>query len=96
MRKPAITPEERENQLVALAYDVAEQKLRNGTASSQLVVHFLRAGSTRDELEKARIEQQNKLDAAKITAMESQAKLELLFKEAMEAITSYRMPRYED
>lgn len=95
-RKPALTPEERENQLVALAYDVAEQKLRDGTASSQLVVQLLRAGSSKDALEKQRIEQQNALDAAKIANMESHAKLESLFKDAMEAIASYRMPTYDD
>ena len=89
-KRPAITPQERENELIMLAYDVAEQRLRDGSASSQIVTQLLKAGSSRDELEKARIEQSRLLDAAKIDGMESQARIEALFEEAKQALTSYR------
>jgi hypothetical protein len=55
-RPPAATPEARENQLAALAYDLAEKQLREGTASSQVVTHFLKAVSTRERVEKEILE----------------------------------------
>ena len=51
--RPALSPESRENQMISLAMDLAEQQLRDGTASSQLITEFVKRGST-----KARIEQE--------------------------------------
>lgn len=87
--RPALTPEARENQLIALAYDLAEQRLRDGTASSQEVTHFLKLGSTREKLEQDRIRKENELATAKIENMQSQERSEELYKNAMEAFKKY-------
>ena len=59
--RPALTPEARENQLIALAIDRAEQQLLDGTASSQVITHYLKLGSSRERLERERLENENKL-----------------------------------
>ena len=64
---PAKTPEDREAQLVSLAYDFAEEQFRNGTASSQVTSHFLKMGSTREHLEQERLRKENLLLTAKIS-----------------------------
>lgn len=88
-RRPATTPEARENQLVSLAFDLAEQKLRDGTASSQEVTHFLKLGSSRETLEQQRLESENELAKAKIEAMESHKRVEELYVDAIQAMRSY-------
>lgn len=87
--RPALTPEARENQLIALAYDLAEKRLREGTASSQEVTHFLKMGSARERLEQERIRAENNLAVAKIENMQSQERSEELYKNAMEAFKTY-------
>lgn len=87
--RPALTPEARENQLISLAYDLAEKRLREGTASSQEVTHFLKMGSAREKLEQERIRSENNLAQAKIENMQSQERSEELYKDAMEAFKSY-------
>lgn len=37
---PPLTPEGKENQMISLAMDCAESQLRDGTASSAVIVHF--------------------------------------------------------
>ena len=59
--RPALTPEARENQLVALAVDLAEKQLREGTASSQVITHYLKIGSTKERIEKEILEKQKDL-----------------------------------
>ena len=63
--KPALTPEARENQLIFLATDLAEQQLRNGTASTQVIAHYLRLGTERERLERAKLEKEVALLDAK-------------------------------
>lgn len=87
--RPATTPEARENQLIALAYDLAEKQIREGTASSQVVTHYLKLGSSREKLEQQRIEGENKLITAKIEAMESAKRVEELYGAALNAMRSY-------
>ena len=87
--RPALTPEAREGQLIALATDLAEQRLRNGTATSQEVVHFLRLGSMRERLERERLENENILLRAKTEAIEAQAKSEELYLNAIKAMKRY-------
>lgn len=89
MGRPALTPEAREGQLIALATDLAEQRLRNGTATSQEVVHFLRLGSMRERLERERLENENILLRAKTEAIEAQAKNEELYLNALKAMKRY-------
>lgn len=88
-RKPATTPEERENELVSEAHDLAERQILEGTASSQVITHFLKLGSTRERLEQQRLEHENELTRVKIDAIESQKRVEELYMEALSAMRSY-------
>lgn len=88
-RRPATTPEGRENELVASAIDLAEQQILNGTASSQVITHFLKLGSTRERLEQQRLEHENELTRVRIEAIESQKRVEELYMEALQAMRSY-------
>lgn len=95
-QRPAITAEERENQLIALAVDLAEQKLMDGTASNQLIVHYLKLGSTKERLEREMMVEQKKLLEAKTKAIESEEKREELYSKAIAAMTSYRSSAIDD
>ena len=88
-RKPATTPEGRENEMVSAAHDLAEKQIREGTASSQVITHFLKLGSTRERLEQQRLEHENQLTQVKIEAIESQKRVEELYMEALSAMRSY-------
>jgi len=88
-RRPATTPEGREDQLVSQAIDLAEQQIRDGTASSQVITHFLKLGSTREQLEQERLEHENELTRVKIEAIESQKRVEELYLEALTAMRTY-------
>ena len=92
---PALDPEARENQLISLAVNLAEEKLRDGTASNQLIVHYLKLGSTKERLEKEKLEKENELLKAKTEALESAKKSEEMYAKAIEAITRYS-GHYED
>ena len=87
--KPATTPENRENELVSAAIDLAEEQIREGTASSQVITHFLKLGSTREQLEQQRLEHENELTRVKIEAIESQKRVEELYMEALSAMRTY-------
>jgi hypothetical protein len=88
-RPPATTPEGREQQLIALAVDLAEKQLSEGTASSQTVNHYLKLGSTREKLEQDRLVLENDLLIAKTEAMASAKRVEELYGEALNAMRSY-------
>ena len=88
-RKPALTPEARENQMIALAIDRAEEQLRDGTASSQIIVHYLRLASTKERLEKEIMERQKVLIEAKTQAYESVQETKELYSKALEAFRKY-------
>lgn len=87
--RPALTPEAREGQLIALATDLVEQRLRDGTATSQEVVSVLRLGSLRERLERERLENENILLRAKTKALESQARVEELYANVIKAMQRY-------
>lgn len=87
--RPALTPEARENQLIALAVDVAEEQLRNGTASSQVITHFLKLGTTRAELEKEKLIRENELLRAKAKALDSAEEIKVLYADALKAMRNY-------
>lgn len=97
-RRPATTPEGRENQLVSLAVELAEQRIRQGTASAQEIVHFLRLGSSRERLEQDRIAAENQLLQVKIETMASAKRVEELYRSALDAMRSYsgQEPLHED
>ena len=86
---PATTPEARENQMISLAVDLAEKQLMEGTASSQVITHYLKLATTRERLEKEKLERENELLKAKTEAMESQKRIEELYSEALNAMRDY-------
>lgn len=87
--RPALTPEGRENQMISLAVDLAEKQLMDGTASSQVITHFLKLGSTTQRLEKEKLEEENKLLKAKTKALEDAADMKALYADAIAAMKRY-------
>lgn len=88
-RPPATTPEGRENQLVALAVELAEKQLIDGTATSQVISHYLKLGSSRERLEQERLMRENELIQAKIEGMASAQQVEELYTTALNAMRVY-------
>lgn len=86
---PAITPESRENQMISLAIDLAEKQLSEGTASSQVITHFLKLATTKEKLEKEKLQKDIELLQAKTESIQSQKRTEELYEAAIEAIRSY-------
>lgn len=86
---PARTPEARENQLIALATDLVEQRLRKGTASSQETTHFLKLGSMKSQLEMEKLREENKLLQVKTEAIRSQKAVEEIYSKALKAMQTY-------
>lgn len=87
--RPATSPEQREDELINLAVDLAEKQLRDGTASTQVIVHYLKLGSTRGMLEQEMLEHQTELVRAKTEAIQSNKKVEELYTNALEAMRIY-------
>lgn len=88
-RPPARTPEGREQQLVRLAVDLAEMQIREGTASAQVITHYLKLGSSREFLEQERIRGELELMAAKREQMEQAKRIEAMYGEALTAMRAY-------
>ena len=95
-RAPALTPEARENQLISLAVDLAEKQLQEGTASSQVITHYLKLGSTKERIEKEILEKQKELIIAKTEAMQSAKRVEELYSNALDAMRRYSGNGNED
>ena len=87
---PVLTVEGRENQLIAAAYDLAEKRILEGTASSQELTYFLKAGSSKTKLELEKLRKENELLRAKTEALEAQVSNEALLEKALRAFRSYR------
>lgn len=87
--RPALTPEARENQLISLAVDLVEKRLREGTASSQETTHFLKLATTKARIEQEILEKQKELIVAKTETLQSQKRSEEMFAEAIKAFKSY-------
>ena len=87
--RPGINPEARENQLISLAVDLAEEQLRNGTASSQVITHFLKLGTSKAELEKEKLRQENELMKAKREAIKAGQDSGELYENAIKAMRVY-------
>lgn len=96
--RPARSPEARENQMISLAIDLAERQLMEGTASSQVITHFLKLGSTKEKIEKEILEKQKELISAKTESLQSAKRMEEMYAETMSAIRDYRgeAPRDDD
>ncbi len=86
---PARTPEGREKQLVSLAIDLAEKQLREGTASAQVLTHFLKLGTETARLERIKLERENELLTAKTDAIKSDKEREQEYKEVVAALKKY-------
>lgn len=89
-RRKAITPENRENQMINYAINLAEKQLREGTASSQVITHYLKLGTQQSKLELEKTKLEIKLTEAKAEAIKSQKRSEELFKKAIKAMRRYR------
>lgn len=89
MGRPALDPEAREGQLTALAVDLAEKQLRDGTASSQVITHFLKLATTKAKLENERLIEENRLLKAKTEALQSAKNIEGLYADAIKAMRNY-------
>lgn len=87
--RPAITPEARESQMISLAVDLAEQQLRDGTASSQVITHYLKLGSIKAELEKEKLIAENEVLRAKAKAIDSAEEMKVLYDNAIKAMRNY-------
>lgn len=92
MRKehPAITSDAREQQLIAKAERLAEQKIEDGTASPQIILHYLKLGTTREAIEREILEKQKDLITAKTEALQSAKRIEELYEDAMNMFKLYR------
>lgn len=88
-RRPAISPEIREDQLISLAIDLAEKQLLEGTASSQVITHYLKLGTQKEKLEREKLEKENELLKAKTEALQSAKKMEEMYEKAMRAMRRY-------
>lgn len=87
---PCRTPDEQEKRMISLSVDLAEKQLAEGTASSQVITHFLKLGSTRNQLEVERLRRENELLAAKTEAIKSQKVTEELYANAIKAMQKYQ------
>ena len=87
---PALTAEARENQMIALATNLAEKKLLDGTASNSIIVHYLKLGTEKEKIEKEILEKQKDLLVAKTEALKSEKRVEELYANALKAMRSYR------
>ena len=87
--RPALNPESREKQMIALAVDLAEKQLLDGTASSQVITHYLKLGTMKEQLEIKKIEQEIELSKAKTTALANAEEIKELYKDALDAMRRY-------
>lgn len=87
--RPATTPDAREQQLISLAVDLVEQRLLDGTASSQETTHFLKLASYKSRLENQRQEYEIELIKAKTEQLQSQKRVEELYANAIKAMREY-------
>ena len=88
-RRPGLTPEAEENRLISMAVDLAAKQLADGTASSQVITHFLKLGSTKERIEKEILEKQKELISAKTEALQSAKRIEELYTDAIAAMRRY-------
>ena len=87
--RPALTSEARENRMISLAVDLAEQQLLDGTASSQVITHYLKLGTIKERLEREKLEEENKLLRAKTEAIHTAERIDKLYENAIAAMRSY-------
>lgn len=96
LRAPALTPEARENEMITYAIDLAEKQLREGTASSAVITHYLKLGSSKEKLEREKLQKENELLRAKTEALQSQKRVEELYADALKAMKLYSGEEVDD
>lgn len=87
--RPALSPEAREKQLIAKAMNLAERQIDEGTASSQVITHFLKLATVKNQLELEKLRHENNLTEAKIDMIQSTQRTEELYQDAIKAMRSY-------
>lgn len=87
--RPALHPESREQQMINLAVDLAERQMLEGTASSQVITHFLKLGTEKAKLEREKLEHETELLKAKKESIESGKRMEELYEQAIKAMQNY-------
>ena len=87
--RPALTPEAKENQMISLAMHCAEQQMREGTASSQVITHFLKLGTEKAKLEREKLRQETEMMKAKTESLQSSKRIEELYANAIDAMRTY-------
>ncbi len=87
--RPALSPEAEEQQMVYLATCLAKKQLMDGTASSQVITHYLKLGSQREKIEREILEKQGRLLDAKADAVQSAEKVGKLYEDALKAFRTY-------
>lgn len=88
-QRPGLTPEARENQMIALAINLAEKQLLEGTASSQVITHYLKLGTTKERIEKEILEKQKELISAKTEALKESKATTEMYQKALKAMQRY-------
>jgi len=88
-RRAAMTPEERENQLVGAAIDLAEKQIRMGTASAQVITYYLKQSSPREKAELEKVKQENELLKARVKQLASMERIEEMYSKALDAMKAY-------
>lgn len=88
-RRPAENPEDREQQMINYADALAEKQLREGTASAQVITHYLKLGTSRERLEQEKIHNENLRLQAQVAQIQSQARTEQLMEEVISALRIY-------
>ena len=94
--RPSLSPESRETQMISLAMDLAEEQLLSGTASSQIITHYLKLGTMREQVELEKLQLEKDLVSAKTEAMQSSKRMEELYANAISAMRSYSGDISED
>lgn len=87
--RPPISPEAEEQQMISLAMRQARKELEAGTASSQIVVHFLKLATTKEQLQNDKLREENELLKAKTEQIQRQERIEELYADAIKAMKNY-------
>ena len=86
---PATSPEARENQMISHAFDLAEKQMLEGTASSSVIVHYLKLATTRETLEREKLQRENELLQARVESLKQGEDIKHLYEDAIRHMRAY-------
>lgn len=95
-RPPATTPQARENQLIVLATDLVEKQLIDGTVSSQVLTHYLKLATAKENLERKKLIAENALLEARVKSIAAEGDIKVLLENALDAFRGYQGTQTED